>query len=299
MERINPQLARERGNIEQRLADQGIRYGSQAYASAMDDYNRQATDTRFGAIGQAGQEQQRMMDMAAQRAGFQNAAQQQQYDQADGARQFRQSGDRRSRIAAERCAGRFWQCRAGAAAGAGAERFQRAERRPQSIHAGTVRAAQSADQRDYLVDVGGLQVQSPNWLNQPGSQIATTDVGGLINQNFAAAACRTTRKPTRTGRAQWAGCSVSAASSAAHAIMSDERTKQNIDRIGTVFAYNEDAERKKLPIYEWEYKHDPGKRRVGPMAQDVEKIDRGAVSEIGGVKHINPSRVMGNILRAA
>ena len=31
MDRINPQLARERGNIEQRLADQGIRYGSQAY----------------------------------------------------------------------------------------------------------------------------------------------------------------------------------------------------------------------------------------------------------------------------
>ena len=27
MARMNPQLARERGNIEQRLADQGIRYG--------------------------------------------------------------------------------------------------------------------------------------------------------------------------------------------------------------------------------------------------------------------------------
>ena len=28
MARMNPQLARERGNIETRLADQGIRYGS-------------------------------------------------------------------------------------------------------------------------------------------------------------------------------------------------------------------------------------------------------------------------------
>ena len=88
MARMNPQLAKERSNIEQRLADQGIRYGSQAYTSAMDDYNRQATDTRFGAIGQAGQEQQRMMDMAAQRAGFQNAAQQQQYTQILGAGSF-------------------------------------------------------------------------------------------------------------------------------------------------------------------------------------------------------------------
>ena len=54
MGRINPQLAKERSNIEQRLADQGIRYGSQAYTSAMDDYNRQSNDARFAAIGQAG-----------------------------------------------------------------------------------------------------------------------------------------------------------------------------------------------------------------------------------------------------
>jgi hypothetical protein len=35
------------------------------------------------------------------------------------------------------------------------------------------------------------------------------------------------------------------------------------------------------------------------MAQDVEKIDRGAVKNIGGVKHIDTQRVMGGILRAA
>src|SRR6187399_2044388 len=81
MSRMNPQLARERTNIEQRLADQGIRYGSQAYASAMDDYNRQATDTRFGAISQAGQEQARMVGMS-------QAAQQQMYDQLMGRGSF-------------------------------------------------------------------------------------------------------------------------------------------------------------------------------------------------------------------
>ena len=82
--------------------------------------------------------------------------------------------------------------------------------------------------------------------------------------------------------------------------MSDEREKKNIDRIGTVFAYNEDAERKRLPIYEYEYKKDPiGARHTGPMAQDVEKIDRSAVKTIGGVKHIDTGKVMGSILRAA
>ena len=68
-----------------------------------------------------------------------------------------------------------------------------------------------------------------------------------------------------------------------------------------MFAYNEDAEREKLPIYEYEYKNraDGAGRRTGPMAQDVEKIDRGAVRKIDGVRHIDAPRVMGNILRAA
>jgi hypothetical protein len=88
MARMNPQLALERQSIEQRLADQGIRYGSDAYAHAMDDYNRQANDARFAAIGQAGQEQQRMNAMAGQEAAFRNAAQQQGYEQNQGQAAF-------------------------------------------------------------------------------------------------------------------------------------------------------------------------------------------------------------------
>jgi hypothetical protein len=80
---------------------------------------------------------------------------------------------------------------------------------------------------------------------------------------------------------------------------SDKRLKKNIDKVGTVFAYDENAERKKLPIYEFEYKQGSGERHTGPMAQDVEKIDPGAVHDIGGAKAIDTNRVMGNILRAA
>ena len=86
--------------------------------------------------------------------------------------------------------------------------------------------------------------------------------------------------------------------------LSDEREKENIDQVGTVFAYNENAERKKLPIYEYQYKDDPAAlRHVGPMAQDVEKVDPRAVatSRHGGKTRmaIDTRRVMGNILRAA
>jgi hypothetical protein len=35
------------------------------------------------------------------------------------------------------------------------------------------------------------------------------------------------------------------------------------------------------------------------MAQDVEKIEPGAVEEHDGVKYIRPARVMGSILRAS
>ena len=61
------------------------------------------------------------------------------------------------------------------------------------------------------------------------------------------------------------------------------------------------AEKKKLPIYEYSYKDDPAStRHIGPMAQDVEKIDPGRGGEDKrGVKYINASRVMGSILRAA
>jgi hypothetical protein len=82
--------------------------------------------------------------------------------------------------------------------------------------------------------------------------------------------------------------------------LSDEREKKNIDPVGTVFAYDEDAERKALPIYKYEYKQDPASlRHIGPMAQDVERIDPKAVRNIGGRKAIDTRRVMGNILRAA
>ena len=68
-----------------------------------------------------------------------------------------------------------------------------------------------------------------------------------------------------------------------------------------MFAATDEGERKQLPVYEYEYRkgEGDGRRHVGPMAQDVERIDPGAVREIGGVKHIDAGRVMGGILRAA
>ena len=59
-------------------------------------------------------------------------------------------------------------------------------------------------------------------------------------------------------------------------------------------------EQKEMPIHRYSYKDDPASTmHTGPMAQDVEKVDRSAVKKIGGVKHIDTRKVMGSILRAA
>jgi hypothetical protein len=63
-----------------------------------------------------------------------------------------------------------------------------------------------------------------------------------------------------------------------------------------VFAAGPDGERK-LPIHEYKYKDDPAATsHVGPMAQDVERVDKRAVKTIAGTKYIDMTR-MGSILR--
>ena len=263
--RLNPQLAKDRSAIEQRLADQGIRYGSQAYTSAMDDYNRQSNDARLAVTAQGGQEQQRMMDMAAQRAGFQNAAQQQQYTQNLGAGSFANAAQaqRNSQNAA---ASGFYNS-------ASAQYMNQLQSRFNADQAGrnSYLQEQYANRNQPINEISALlgqsQVSSPNFVNTPGSQIQTTDIGGLINQNFAQ-----NQQNYQTAMNSWNATMGGLLGLGAGVMKSDERSKENIIPMGTVFAAGEDGKRKKLPISEWSYKGEDA-RHVGPMAQDVEKID--------------------------
>ncbi len=53
-DRAAPSMERDRAALEQRLANQGITYGSDAWKGALDDYNRSVNDFRLGADVQAG-----------------------------------------------------------------------------------------------------------------------------------------------------------------------------------------------------------------------------------------------------
>jgi hypothetical protein len=66
MERLNPQLERERAALESRLANQGITMGSEAWNTGMGDFGRQSNDARLGIIAQAGQEQNRLAALRQQ-----------------------------------------------------------------------------------------------------------------------------------------------------------------------------------------------------------------------------------------
>jgi len=294
MARMNPQLALERQGVEQRLADQGIRYGSAAYASAMDDYNRQANDARFAAIGQAGGEQARMNQMAAQEAAFRNQAQSQGYEQALGQAGFENQA--RGQTFTQNAAQAAFENAGLAQQISQAQSGFNADQAARNAYMNEQYANRNQPINEITALMSGGQVTNPNFINTPGAQIPTTDVGGLINQNF-----QQQMGVYGQQNQNWQSMMGGIMGLGAGAMkMSDEREKEQIDRVGTVFAFNEAAEREKLPIYEYQYKNDPAAlRHVGPMAQDVKKVDPKAVKSVGGRMAIDTRRVMGNILKAA
>jgi hypothetical protein len=144
--------------------------------------------------------------------------------------------------------------------------------------------------------LSGGQVSQPNFVNTPGSQIPTTDVAGLINNQFSQQ-MGIYQQQNQNYQSLMGGILGLGAGAMK---LSDEREKKDIDRIATVFAASNDDEKKPLPIYQYSYKDDPASlRHIGPMAQDVEKITPRAVVNQGGRKFIKPQQVMGSILRAA
>ena len=297
--RLNPQLGLERQHIEQTLADQGIRYGSRAYQNAMDAYNRQANDARLGVTAASGAEQQRLMQMAQQQAQFQNEAQNQAYTQLLGRGQFGNAAQQQATAQAA-TRGQF-------ANAAEAQNFaqQQAMLNAQNAARGQYFTEQYANRQEPINEVSALtsggQVSRPQFGATNQTNIPTTDIASLINQNFNQNLdifkTQSANTSALLGGILGAGGKIGAAYAGAP---SDRRIKENISKMGSVFAADPQGDRHKLPIYQYSFKADPASRRhVGPMAQDVEKFDSGAVAEIGGIKHLDRRRVMGAILRAS
>ena len=73
-ERMNPSLTQNRLGAENRLRNQGLTPGSEAWNNAIRDINQSENDARLAIIAQAGQEQNRLQQLALNDAGFRNQA---------------------------------------------------------------------------------------------------------------------------------------------------------------------------------------------------------------------------------
>jgi hypothetical protein len=268
---MDPQLQRDRAQMEARLADQGIKIGSPAYQAAMDQFGRQLTDTRLGITEKGLEEQKAGFNQALQSGQFYNSAQQQDYQQEALRGQFFNQaqqqglGYAQSRMGAQDAARSQWL----------AEQY----------------ALRNQPLNEIASLMSGSQVSQPNFPKTNTSSIANTDYAGIsnsaFNQNFA------NYQQSSQNFNQLMGGIFGAMSGL---VASDERVKNVGDKLGTVFAAGPGGE-KPLPVYEYTYKDDPtDTRRVGPMAQDVEKIDPKAVKTRKGTKYIDMTR-MGSILR--
>ena len=288
-QRMAPQLEQDRARMEARLRDRGNLAGGQAYEADQDRFNRQLADTRLGIVAAGGAEQKLQNDMAAQRAGFQNAAQRQAFEQAQGRATFYNAAQQQDYTQA-----------------ALREQFKNAGLAQQMAQRQSIQAAQDRARATWLNEqytkrnqpineisalLSGSQVQNPNFVNVAAANIPTTDYAGLVNNRFSQDMGLYQQQSQNFN--QIMGGIFGAVSGLAR---SDRRVKDVGNKLGTVFAAGHDGE-KPLPVYEYKFKDDPTRTpRVGPMAQDVEKIDKKAVKTIGGTKYIDRTR-LGSILR--
>lgn len=295
LSRLNPTIEQDRSALSQQLANQGIMPGSQAYQTAMDQMERNVNDQRTSVLLAAGQEQSRLAGLDQQQAQFQNSAQQQAYNQTLASGQF---GNAAQQQAYEQALGKanlnnatkqqMWQNQNQATQGNNALAGQRyADQQTQFNAQNTARnqwLQEQYQQRNQPINeisalLSGAQVTGPSFVNSANSQIATTDVAGIINQDYQ----------NRVGayqqqQAQTNGILGGLFGLGSSLIMSDRRTKTDIKRVGKL--------NNGLPIYEYRYKAG-GAPHIGVMAQDVEKKNPDAVAEIGGIKHVDYAKAVG------
>lgn len=280
MGQMQPQLDVQKQQLEQQLSDQGIKFGSAAYNNAMLPFGQQENNAWMQSITNATAQQAQAMQTANAKAQFGNAAQQQAFQQSA------TEGDFTNSALAQ----------------------QLSQKQGAFDAANTTRSnwlnEQYASQNQPINQItsllSGTQVTNPNFVTTPSNQIPTTDVAGLINNRFSQD-MQSYQVQSQNYQALMGGIFGMLGGVAKMGMgMSDRREKEDLDRIATVFAADSEGDKHELPIYSYSFKRDPAStRHIGPMAQDVEKINPEQVANIGGRKFLDHGQVMGSILRAA
>jgi hypothetical protein len=281
MGQIQPQLDIQKNQLQQQLADQGIKPGSPAYTNAMIPFTNQENNAYMQAITTATGQQAQSMQTANAAAGFSNAAQQQAFQQSATGASYTQSALEQQL--------------------AQAQAVYNAQNTTQQNWLTQAYAAQNQPINQITSLLSGTQVTNPTFVNTPTNTIPTTDTAGLINTNFQQ---QLSNYQTASQNYQsLMGGIFGMVGGLAKMGASDRRLKENLDRIATVFAADSDGDKHELPIYKYNFKADPAKQtQVGPMAQDVEQYMPEAVTDVptpaGSRKVLDHRMVMGSILGA-
>jgi len=183
--RLNPQLEQERTSLETNLVNQGFQRGTEAFNEAMNQYGRQANDARMGVIRAGGDEQSRLFQLALAQGQFANTAQQQAYDQMIGAAGFNNAAQQAEIEQAN-------QNRLGLyGLGAQAADFQNQQRQA-ALQERLALRNQPLNEVSALMSGG--QVSMPNFPQYQAGQVAGTPVGDYVyrsadlqNQQYQAA----------------------------------------------------------------------------------------------------------------
>ena len=331
MARMNPQLQQDRAALEQRLANQGLQPGSEAYNRAIDEANRSASDARYGAILNAGQEQSRLAGLARDEASFRNSAQQQAYDQMLGSGQFANAAQAQQ-LQNALAKGTF-------ANSAQAQRY--------SQNANNAQFANAAQQQRYTQGLSSAQFSNDAKQQMFGNQNQTTAANNALqdqayNSQMASVNAQNQQRqlqlqeayaqrnqPINEISALLSGSQVSNPQfmniqgqqmpTVDYAgIVNDSYRNQmagytaNQQALGglmgglaTLFAKSDDDAKKdkirhgdvkgKMGLWSYRYKEEPAgaPKRFGLMASEVEKTVPSAIKRRGGLRYVNYERALG------
>lgn len=263
MSRLQPSLDKDRAALEQRLANQGIQIGSQAYKDAMDDYGRTSNDARTSTLLAAGQEQSRLAGLSRDQATFGNTSLQQMFQNKNtttGANNSLQDQLTNAQLAQFNAANQQRQL-------ATSEKF--------------------AERNQPLNEISGLlsgsQISMPQFGASNMPSIPTVDYAGLVNQKYQSDVNAYNQKMGMTNGIVGGLFGLGAKAIAA----SDERVKKDIQKVGKANGHN-------LYMYHYKGEPDDAPKRLGLLAQEVKKKKPSAVVEMpGGLLAVDYGKALG------
>ena len=251
MQRLQPQMDIQQKNLDAQLANQGVVQGTEAYNRAKMGLGMQQNDLLNQAQLTGLNAGNTLFNQGLQGAQFGNAAQQQGYQNSQAQQQANNA------IAQQQFGNQLTNANLGNAAQQ--QQYNQAMTN-YNMPLNTLSALRT-----------GAQVQNPTFINAP--QQATTAGADLLgaataqgNYNTAANNAATAAQSSLTGGLMNLGGTLGAVS-----LMSDIRTKENIEPIGVA--------QNGLTVYRYEYKNEFKDRELaghgvhyGYMAQEVEQV---------------------------